>query len=390
MSTNVETKVEETDVNLDELLGTPGSDSVMTPQETVEEKPTVTSGDDTDKFLDTLTEEEDKKVDEEEIDTMLKIDKPRDEQPAPEVKATNMNGVVKKLIEQGVLFGFEGEEKSIDDYTDEDYEELIKANIQYQTEQNVQNNQREMFESLPPEMQAAMDYISNGGKDIKGMLRALSETVEVHDLNVDNEDDQKQIIRNFYTMTNWGSVEDIEDEIRSLQDKGELKKKATQFKPKLDAHQQELINAKLENQKKASEMRQKQAENYVTSLRDTLSKNDLNGIPINDDIRMRIYDGLVKPNYPSVSGSKTNMLGYLLEKYQWVEPRHDLIAEVLWHLADPDGFKKTIKSQAEQKQLQTTMRQLKTEQEASRRPATNTQPASTPKLTRPNKGFLSR
>jgi hypothetical protein len=75
-----------------------------------------------------------------------------------------------------------------------------------------------------------------------------------------------------------------------------------------------------------------------------------------------LYTGLVQPGYPSISGKQTNMLGHLLEKYQYVEPRHDLIAEALWLLADPDGYKSKIKEQGKNAAVEKTVRQLKTEQ----------------------------
>jgi hypothetical protein len=65
------------------------------------------------------------------------------------------------------------------------------------------------------------------------------------------------------------------------------------------------------------------------------------------------------------------MLGHLLEKYQWVEPRHDLIAEALWLLADPTGYKKTLGSTVEQDVTKKTMRTLKTEQQSKSRGESN-------------------
>jgi hypothetical protein len=75
-----------------------------------------------------------------------------------------------------------------------------------------------------------------------------------------------------------------------------------------------------------------------------------------------LYSGLVAPNYPSISGKQTNLLGHLLEKYQWTEPRHDLIAEALWLLADPDGYKNKLRENAEKDATQKTVRMLKTEE----------------------------
>ena len=75
-----------------------------------------------------------------------------------------------------------------------------------------------------------------------------------------------------------------------------------------------------------------------------------------------LYSGLVQPAYPSISGKPTNMLGHLLEKYQFVEPRHDLIAEALWLLADPEGYKNKLKDQGTQSATEKTVRMLKTEE----------------------------
>ena len=72
--------------------------------------------------------------------------------------------------------------------------------------------------------------------------------------------------------------------------------------------------------------------------------------------------GLVQPSYPSISGKPTNLLGHLLEKYQFVEPRHDLIAEALWLLSDPQGYKNKIKSIGTKDAVAKTVRQLKTAQ----------------------------
>jgi hypothetical protein len=56
------------------------------------------------------------------------------------------------------------------------------------------------------------------------------------------------------------------------------------------------------------------------------------------------------------------MLGHLLEKYQWVEPRHDLIAEALWLLADPKGYKNNVGKTIREALHEETLKKLKTEQ----------------------------
>ncbi len=127
-----------------------------------------------------------------------------------------------------------------------------------------------------------------------------------------------------------------------------------------------------------------------------LEKGELNGVKLDGRTQDLLYAGLIQPNYPSISGKPTNLLGHLLEKYQWVEPRHDLIAEALYLLADPDGYRAKIKTMGETASAETIARHLKTEQ--SQRTASNgvvndeennqRQPGRT--VSRPKKGFFAR
>ena len=75
-----------------------------------------------------------------------------------------------------------------------------------------------------------------------------------------------------------------------------------------------------------------------------------------------LFAGLVQPNYQSVSGKQTNLLGHLLEKYQFVEPNHGLVAEALWLLADPDGYKNKVREITKKEVVSDTVRKLKTEE----------------------------
>jgi hypothetical protein len=109
-----------------------------------------------------------------------------------------------------------------------------------------------------------------------------------------------------------------------------------------------------------------------------------------------LYAGLVQPNYPSISGRQTNLLGHLLEKYQYVEPRHDLIAEALWLLSDPEGYRSKVKDGGKKEANEKTVRMLKTEQ-ANKVGSSNTtdendqqRTRSTQKLQRAGDNFFKR
>ena len=215
---------------------------------------------------------------------------------------------------------------------------------------------------MPEELQVAAKYVADGGQDLKGLFRTLAQVEEMYDLDTSNEYDQAEIARQYLFTTNFGTPEEIESEIQEWHEMGRLQQKAEQFKPKLDRMQEEIVARKLAEQEYKKEQQASQAKAYQDSVYNTLSVGELGGLKLDRKVQSLLFSGLVQPNYPSISGKPTNLLGHLLEKYQFVEPRHDLIAEALWLLADPDGYKTKIKDQGGKQAVEKTVRQLKTEQ----------------------------
>ena len=103
----------------------------------------------------------------------------------------------------------------------------------------------------------------------------------------------------------------------------------------------------------------------MKNVYETLKGGAINDVKIDKKTQAMLYNGLVQPAYPSVSGKNTNLLGHLLEKYQFVEPNYGLISEALWLLQDPNGYKAKIMDKGAQKTIEKTVRKLKTEQSNS-------------------------
>ena len=286
-------------------------------------------------------------------------DKPKSGRP--KVDKSGMAELVNKLIEAGKLVPFE-DEKPMEDYTLKDYEELIDANFA-----EIENKVRaetpvEFFESLPEELQYAAKYVADGGQDLKGLFKVLAQAEEVRELDPRSERDQEQIVREYLRATNFGSSEDIEEEIDGWRDRGDLESKANKFKPKLDKMQESVVAQKLAKQEQMKRQQQAASEAYMQNVYNTVAAADLNGIKLDKRTQNMIYTGLVQPSYPSISGKQTNLLGHLLEKYQYVEPNYNKIAKVLWLLADEEGYESKVKEQGKTAQVEKTVRQLKTEQ----------------------------
>ena len=377
------TTVEEVDVNIDEIFGNVGAENVMLPSEEEEIKPKSIFSKEEEldtTFIDkteTTTEKPEAKTAEEkiestpdsvvdealsELDEAITAEETGDAKPGKrKTDKSGLHDLASKMIEEGTLFGFD-DDKSLEDYSTKDFRELFEANFQEKEAKIRQDTPKEFFQSLPQELQVAAKYVADGGTDMKGLFRTLAHVEEIVQLDPENEDHQAEIARQYLTATNFGNAEEIQEEIETWTDIEKLDKKARQFKPKLDKMQEQIIAQQLAEQEHKKAQQDQAAAQYMDNVYNTLSTGQLGDIKLDRKTQNHLYGGLVQPNYPSISGKPTNLLGHLLEKYQFVEPRHDLIAEALWLLSDPEGYKTKIKSLGGQAAVEKTVRQLKTAQ----------------------------
>jgi hypothetical protein len=369
------TTVEQVDVNIDEIFGTPGAENIMLPSDSSKDdkpKNLFTKEEIDTTFIDkpAATPEEKKEAAEKkaeveetiaELDGLISQEEDAGNKGRPKVDKSGLAELAQKMIEEGTLVPFD-DDKPLEEYTTKDFRELFEANFQDRENKVRENTPKEFFNSLPEELQVAAKYVADGGQDLKGLFRTLAEVEEIIELDPSNEYDQAEIARQYLYATQFGTPEEIEAEIEDWADLGKLEQKANQFKPKLDRMQEEIIANRLAEQEYKKEQQSKQAKAYQDNVYNTLAKGDLGGLKLDRKIQSMLYSGLVQPNYPSISGKSTNMLGHLLEKYQFVEPRHDLIAEALWLLADPEGYKAKVKDQGGKAAVEKTVRQLKTEE----------------------------
>jgi hypothetical protein len=272
-----------------------------------------------------------------------------------------MISVVNKLIEKGRIIPFD-DEKKLEDYTANDLEELIEANFNESERKIKEQTPLEFFDSLPQELQYAAKYVQDGGRNLKALFKTLAQVEENRELDVNTPEGQKQIIRNYLTASTKLSPEDIQEEIASWEDRNELEAKASKFKPKLDALNEEQITQTLQAQEVARKKQIEQSNKYMENIYNVLAPAELNGIKLDKKTQSMLYAGLVQPSYPSIRGNQTNLLGHLLEKYQFVEPNHALIAEALWLLQDPESYREKVKEVAKKATVESTVRTLKSEE----------------------------
>ena len=368
------TAVEQVDVNIDEIFGMPGAENVMLPSGEEEDKPKTmfSNGNKVDtSFFDKSSKDDKNNPDEikdteieetiNELNDLISQEEDAGNKGRPKVDKSGLYDVASKMMEEGALVGFD-DDNPLEEYTTKDFRELFEANFAERENEIRKNTPREFFNSLPEELQVAAKYVADGGQDLKGLFKTLAHVEEMRQLDPSDEYDQAEIARQYLYATGFGTPEEIESEVQDWKDLNRLEQKANQFKPKLDAMQEEIIERELADQEEKKQQQAHQARAYQENVYRTLSNGAIGGIRLDKKVQGLLFSGLVQPNYPSISGKPTNLLGHLLEKYQFVEPRHDLIAEALWLLADPNGYKGRVREQGSKQATEKVVRQLKTEQ----------------------------
>ncbi len=274
---------------------------------------------------------------------------------------SGISDVFTKLIKEDKIVPFD-DDKALEEYSAKDWEELIQANLEEKANQVRRETPKQFFQSLPQELQIAAKYVADGGKDLKGMFATLSQVEQHKDLDIKKAGDQEKIITEYLSATGYGTAEDIQEEIEIWKDLGKLETQASKFKPKLDKMQEKVVARKLQEQELKKKQQENASQEYMKNVYETLKEGKLGDIKVDRKTQAMLYNGLVQPNYPSVSGTNTNLLGHLLEKYQFVEPNYGLISEALWLLQDPEAYKAKIMDKGAQKSVEKTVRKLKSEQ----------------------------
>ena len=385
-SAAAQTNVQQVDLDIDSLFsGAPDASSVVTPDTppAPSKKPSVFTSPSVDlSFLDPSKEEstseetstEDKKEGEEEKkedvsrETLEDILKPEednvDDQKStgrPRIDKSGLVDTMSKLIDEGLIVPFD-DDKPMEEYSVKDWKELLEANFQEREKKVRQETPQQFFESLPEELQYAAKYVADGGQDLKGLFQALAQVEEFREMSPQDPNDQEFIVRSYLRATGFGNDEEISEEISTWKDLGKLEQQAMKFKPKLDAMQEQVVQEQLARQEQMKAQQQEAANAYIENVYEALKSAEVNGLKLDRKTQATLYTGLVQPQYPSISGRPTNLLGHLLEKYQYVEPNYPLIAEALWLLSDPDSYRQTLMKQGKNQAVENTVRQLKTEQ----------------------------
>jgi hypothetical protein len=373
-----ETTVEKVDIDIDEVFGASADNITLAEEEP--KKPNMFSrpGSEADFSFTKAKEEseaEESEADEDDVEVEANT-----ETSNAEIKAQGndilddisidtrgrkpINGftdVINKMVKSERLFAFD-DDKPLDEYTAKDIEELLEANLEERANQVRRETPKQFFDALPNELKVAAQYVANGGTDLKSLFKTLAQAEETFEIDASSEAGQERIITEYLTNTEYGTPEEIAEEIEIWKDLGKLEQQAMKFKPKLDKMQEKVVAQRLQQQELKQKQQAEASKQYMNNVYHTLKDGSLGNMRLDKKTQALLYNGLVQPAYPSVSGKNTNLLGHLLEKYQFQEPNYTLISEALWLLADPNGYKSRIMELGAKQSTEKTVRKLKMEQ----------------------------
>jgi hypothetical protein len=276
----------------------------------------------------------------------------------------DLREVVKELVEKGKLIPFEGD-KDIMDYTKEELKELLEANIEEIKNSTSQTVLEQFIDSLPEELQALIEYHIEGGKDIYEILKVIGKDAELFQLDPTDEKDAERIVA-YYLRNKLGLDDDeIEEEIELYKKAGKLTSKAEKFYDETKKMQKEELDKRIKEQEERKKQIEEKLEFFQKGIRKVVSSGKLSNLEVDKQKLKELEQGITQSTFDSITGKKTNLLGYLIEKYAFIEPNHELLLETLWLLKEPEEYKKHLISLGEKKATTETIRKLKTSSERS-------------------------
>lgn len=264
---------------------------------------------------------------------------------------------VNSLIEEGILFGFDEEDFKVKTY--EDAKEVILANKEEWTREVKEQGLEDDYSTFPTEFQYAVKYIKDGGTDMRSLFKVLSQSQELKEL--DPEKNPRETAKTYLEATNFGTEEEIEEQLNEWEDTELIEKKAKLFQPKIEKLAEEKISLKLKEQEEIKKYQQELANQYFSGVKEALVDKNINGILLNKDEQNTVYKALTENNYVSSrNGMPMNFLGKFLEEITWDKPDYKTLAELALFAKDPKAYKDKIREQGKEEIVASTERRLRT------------------------------
>lgn len=282
-----------------------------------------------------IEKQEDKSI----LETEKKEEKKEGE---PEVLPETFSNILTELAESGVLNLYE----DYDIKTVDDFKGLIQDNIQDRLTEVNQNIFQETLQSLPPQFQSVMKYGLSGGSDVTSLLDAWANVEKTYNADVSTDTGKEQVVRDFLKLSNYGTDEMIEQDIKTWKDLGTLDTKVELYKPKLEEYYMGQVA-----QKEQEALLQKQQEDhyfteYTDAVGQVLSKPDLNGIPLDNNAKKFIYENSFPQYQSQITGQRIDALQAVIEELKFGQQANpEFYAELMLHATNPQYYREVLMSQ---------------------------------------------
>ena len=273
-------------------------------------------------------------------------EEPDDEEESDDVlKNSPLHAAVNKLLELGKIQLFEpneGEpEKELKDYTEEELVDLLSENIDEAIAVTAEQAPLALFASFPKSVKDVIHFTLNKADEtqLKGLYQQLAKVQETLDLDPENEEDARKIIRQHLEAEGIETAEEIEDSISKIEDRGRLKEYSEKYKKILDAKQAAILKERLADQDKKAKEKIANDAARAKSYGEILSKNTIGAVELPVDFRKQLYYGLVNEKFQDDEGKNINEFDYLIKSKSKGTPE-DMTAVIsaFAYLKDPETF----------------------------------------------------
>ena len=137
-----------------------------------------------------------------------------------------------------------------------------------------------------------ISHLLNGGS--RETVADLLDLKQITELDTDIEENQKNILTQYYTLKGLEKTE-IEDTIETILDKGRGKTRADEAVDSIKKYHDQILENENKRQEQAKASQKQAYETYVKQVTDAVSKGTLGGVKLDKAKQTKIIDALFKP-----------------------------------------------------------------------------------------------
>ncbi len=278
---------------------------------------------------------------------------------------------LKKKIEAGQYAPYGGEDgyddakEKLEDYLNKfntpQLEDLIDLNQDTRENKTKEEYREEFFNSLPGHLKHVAKYLADGSVDPEDVYASLMRVEQNRKLDPTDITDQEVIAKNYLTLTDFGTAQEIAEQVEEWKEANTLGKKVATFKPKLDAMEEQQTIAYAQQAEEFKKEQEQAAQWYASSVEEVLRKGEIGGFKVDRKKQEQLYNSLLLDIQPSPrTGQPTNALWRKLEEIQVVKPDFDFFLEIADHILNREQFIGRMKQEGANGQQSKVTKELKT------------------------------